>query len=55
MRNNLVNINYDIIFLDCTYKIILPRLKRYKFLVILSFDESKNKFILYLYYLINPE
>lgn len=45
----------DTIFIDCTYKIIPPGLKKYKFFVILGFDDWNNKLILYLYALINHE
>ncbi len=55
MENNLSNIKCDIIFVDCTHKIVPPGLRNYKFLVILGFVNSKNKLILYLYSLINHE
>ena len=55
IKYNLQNIKAKHIFLDCTYKIIPPALKRYKFFVILGYDENKNKLILYLFSLIRHE
>ena len=43
------------VFTDCTYKIVLPQLKNYKFLVILNYKKNSNKLLLYLYALINHE
>ena len=55
IKNNLQNIKPNHIFLDCTYKIIPPALKNYKFFVILGYDSNMNKLILYLFSLIRHE
>ena len=55
MKNNLLNINADTIFVDCTYKIIPPGLKNYKFLVIIGYNNINNKLLLYLFALIRHE
>ena len=55
MRKNLINIKPQQIFIDCTYKVIPPGLKKYKFFVIIGFDNNNNKLILYLFALIRHE
>ena len=55
MENNLINKKSGNIFIDCTYKIIHPNLKKYKFFVILGYDKDINKLILYSYALIRNE
>ena len=45
MRNNLINIKPEQIFIDYIYKVIPPGWKQYKFLVIIGFDNNSNKFI----------
>ena len=45
----------DTIFIDCTYKIVPPGLKKYKFSVIIDYNNKNNKLILYLYALILHE
>ena len=55
MKNNIYNEKCNTIFVDCTYKIIPPGLKKYKFFVIIGFDNLNNKLILYLFALIRHE
>ena len=55
MKYNLINIKPNQIFIDCSYKLILPGLKNYKFFVIKGFDNINNKLILYLFALIRHE
>ena len=55
MKNNLLNYKIDTIYIDCTYKIVPPGFKNYKFLVIIGFDKGRNKLLLYLYSLIRHE
>ena len=55
MENNLNKGCVDTIFIDCTYKIVPPGLKNYKFLVIIGYNHIENKLILYLYALIRHE
>ena len=55
MKNILINIKPDQIFIDCTYKVLTSGLKQYKFFVILGFDINNNKLILYLFALIRHE
>ena len=43
MKKNLSEIKCDAIFIDWTYKIIPPRFKKYKFFVILGFDDRENR------------
>lgn len=51
MENNLINN----ILVDCIYKIIPSALKKYKFFVILGYDNDNDKLILYSYALIRNE
>ena len=55
IKHNLQNIKPNHIFLDCTYKIIPPALKNYKFFVILGYDSNMNKLKFYLFSLIRHE
>ena len=43
IKDNLNNETVDTIFIDCTYKIIPPGLRGYKFLVIVGYDNVKDK------------
>ena len=43
MKKNLVNNKIETVFLDCTYKIIPPRIKGYKFLVIIGYENINDK------------
>ena len=49
IKDNLNNEIVDSIFIDCTYKIIPPGLRDYKFLVIVGYDNIKDKLNLYLF------
>ena len=55
MKNNLINIKADTVYIDFTYRIVPPGLKNYKFLVIIGFYKSNNKLILYMLALIKHE
>ena len=55
IKKNLSNFKPDTVFIDCTYKIIPPGLKGYKFLVIVGYSDTEDKFKLYLYSLIRHE
>ena len=55
MKNNLINIKADTVYIDFTYRIVPPGLKNYKFLVIIGFDKSNNQLILYMLALIKHE
>ena len=55
IKRNLSNFKPDTIFIDCTYKIIPPGLKGYKFLVIVGYSDTEDKLKLYLYSLIRHE
>ena len=55
IKDNLNNETVDTIFIDCTYKIIPPGLRGYKFLVIVGYDNIKDKLNLYLFGLIKHE
>ena len=54
MKKNLNEVKADNIFIDCTYKIIPPGLKNYKFLVVIGYNNN-NKLVLYLFALIRHE
>ena len=45
MENNLINIKTDIVYIDCTYKIVPRGLKNYKFLVIIGYDSGNKQLI----------
>ena len=55
MKKNLNEVKADNIFIDCTYKIISPGLKNYKFLVVIGYYDNNNKLVLYLFALIRHE
>ena len=55
IKDNLNNEIVNSIFIDCTYKIIPPGLRDYKFLVIVGYDNIKDKLNLYLFALIKHE
>ena len=55
MEKNLNKGGAETIFIDCTYKIVPPGLKNYKFLVIIGYNHIENKLVLYLYALIRHE
>ena len=55
IKYNLNNETVDSIFIDCTYKIIPRGLRGYKFLVIVGYDNVKDKLNLYLFALIKHE
>lgn len=55
MEKNLNKGCVDTTFIDCIYKIVLPGLKNYKFLLILGYNNSTNKLLFYLYALIRNE
>ena len=45
LKNNLININAETVYIVCTYKIIPRSLKNYKFLVIIGFNKGNNQLL----------